>query len=616
MDIDEPSDSDSDCEDESKDDDESDDDNDDAEKEKLEVQRIEELKRQKRQQSDADEGATLFVRNVSFESCEEDLQELFEEYGIVRYAVMVRDKRTGLPNGNAFVKFATTAMATKALEEAYRGVDRKQWRVRRGDAKRHSARGGSALAKAMLTDRLESNLTLDGRKLIVMRAVSRDAVSKMATGDGQKKDSDAKASARSKDALEKANDRRNLWLANEGHIDEESSAARGVSQQDMHRRADAHKRKKTLLGNPNYFVSKTRLCVRNLPRTLDDDKDFKQLVLEHARNGLRLGLAPLAEDDTVPRRHQSSSKKDDDDDDAFDVFDPFRGGQVINDDGSDKSGKARRSSKQDKALQLEKILRTAVKVLQAKIVREKGTSKSKCFGFAEFEKHEHALASLRSLNNNPSVFGARNRPIVEFALENVNALKKLERLQESSRQHQQLSSSSSSSSTKKLTRWQKRKLRKQQDAEARERGEDPEAEREKQHELELSEAAKRRADKLKKRAEAHKERERELKHGANMSNPGIDDEALDRAAVEDDDNDDAHENDDNDAEGDDVMEFDEFAMQMKASTRKRAASSHRAASKESAKKRRRSKREREEQEEQEFDKIVANYRSRLFKDLH
>ena len=48
-----------------------------------------------------------------------------------------------------------------------------------------------------------------------------------------------------------------------------------------------------------------------------------------------------------------------------------------------------------------------------------GQPKSKRYGFVEFEKHEHALGALRSLNNNPAVFGANRRPMIEFALDDA-----------------------------------------------------------------------------------------------------------------------------------------------------------------------------------------------------
>lgn len=33
-----------------------------------------------------------------------------------------------------------------------------------------------------------------------------------------------------------------------------------------------------------------------------------------------------------------------------------------------------------------------------------GTGKSKGFGFVTFTEHEHALAALRTINNNPAIF--------------------------------------------------------------------------------------------------------------------------------------------------------------------------------------------------------------------
>ena len=60
-----------------------------------------------------------------------------------------------------------------------------------------------------------------------------------------------------------------------------------------------------------------------------------------------------------------------------------------------------------------------------KDVNKDGTlGKSKGFGFVSFSRHEHALKALRKLNNNPKIFKADRRPIVEFAIENLSALKK------------------------------------------------------------------------------------------------------------------------------------------------------------------------------------------------
>ena len=57
-----------------------------------------------------------------------------------------------------------------------------------------------------------------------------------------------------------------------------------------------------------------------------------------------------------------------------------------------------------------------------------GKPRSRGIGFVEFEEHEHALAALRTLNNNPEIFGKARRPIVEFAVEDARQVRKLERV--------------------------------------------------------------------------------------------------------------------------------------------------------------------------------------------
>ncbi|XP_054740041.1 RNA-binding protein 28 [Anastrepha obliqua] len=52
-----------------------------------------------------------------------------------------------------------------------------------------------------------------------------------------------------------------------------------------------------------------------------------------------------------------------------------------------------------------------------KITPEHPQGKSKGFGFMSFSTHQEALAALRKLNNNPSVFGNQHRPIVAFSIE-------------------------------------------------------------------------------------------------------------------------------------------------------------------------------------------------------
>ena len=102
------------------DDDDDDDDDDDVESENEDKDhgRKPTLQARKPKQStDVKEGKTLFIRNVSFDSTEEALQELFEQFGDIEYCKLVVDKRTGHSKGMAFVKFKTTESSEQCLQE-------------------------------------------------------------------------------------------------------------------------------------------------------------------------------------------------------------------------------------------------------------------------------------------------------------------------------------------------------------------------------------------------------------------------------------------------------------------------------------------------------------------
>lgn len=52
-----------------------------------------------------------------------------------------------------------------------------------------------------------------------------------------------------------------------------------------------------------------------------------------------------------------------------------------------------------------------------------GKKYSRDVAIVEFAEHQHAIVALRVLNNNPETFGPEHRPIVEFAVDQVQALK-------------------------------------------------------------------------------------------------------------------------------------------------------------------------------------------------
>ncbi|MCP9261295.1 RNA-binding protein 28 [Dirofilaria immitis] len=69
------------------------------------------------------------------------------------------------------------------------------------------------------------------------------------------------------------------------------------------------------------------------------------------------------------------------------------------------------------------------KITECRIWRDKSkldASKealSRGFGFVNFSSHQDALSAMRHLNNNPDIFTKEKRPIVEFSIENLVALR-------------------------------------------------------------------------------------------------------------------------------------------------------------------------------------------------
>ena len=59
----------------------------------------------------------LFVGNLSWNLGQEELQEIFAEFGEVEEAVIINDRETGRSRGFAFVTFANDEDAAKAIAE-------------------------------------------------------------------------------------------------------------------------------------------------------------------------------------------------------------------------------------------------------------------------------------------------------------------------------------------------------------------------------------------------------------------------------------------------------------------------------------------------------------------
>ncbi|KAL4452269.1 hypothetical protein ABPG75_007931 [Micractinium tetrahymenae] len=160
-------------------------------------------------------------------------------------------------------------------------------------------------------------------------------------------------------AGEKGERSQRLALAKEGQIAEGSPAWEDMSAGDRAKRKRAAEEKKLKLRSPNFVVSDTRLSVRNIPPSWTE-KQLKACFIQAVK---------------------------------------------------------------ERAKKAQPVIKQAKILLDEERTGADGAPHSKGIGFVEFSEHEHALCALRQLNNNPQAFTKDKRPIVEFALENVKALK-------------------------------------------------------------------------------------------------------------------------------------------------------------------------------------------------
>ena len=312
-------------------------------------------------------GASVFLRDVPTEVTKQEVYERMRAFGAVRSCRLVVDKATGRPKGTAFVDFHEPRSAAAAVAAAEKEEG-----------------GGVKLA---------------GRRLAVALAVSASEAASLA----EKRSKESLVGGRAK--RDGPRDNRNLYLASEGQVHEEGPAARGVSQTDIQKRRRAKEEQAMKLKNPNFFISKTRLQVRNVPPEMDQ-KQLKRVFFDAVKQRA-----------TRANPRVTHAKL---------LFDPTR---------PDENGKPR----------------------------------SRGIGFVEFAEHEHALAALRALNNNPTTFTSQRRPIVEFAVEDARAVRKLERRREGLDKAQRErdaekaargeAAADDPAGTKKKTRGQKRRER-------------------------------------------------------------------------------------------------------------------------------------------------------------
>ncbi len=86
----------------------------------------------------------LYVGNLSFQSTEEDLRELFEAHGTVESVAIITDRDTGRARGFGFVEMSTAEEAQAAIRALDgKSMDGRQIKVNEAQAKSRDGGGGS-----------------------------------------------------------------------------------------------------------------------------------------------------------------------------------------------------------------------------------------------------------------------------------------------------------------------------------------------------------------------------------------------------------------------------------------------------------------------------------------
>ncbi|KAG0312435.1 RNA recognition motif-containing protein [Linnemannia gamsii] len=327
----------------------------------LDLEEAKEKEQTKMVLPDPSEGTTLFIRNLDFEATKDDLFELFRHWGKLRYCRVTMDHDTGRSRGTGFVCYFNKGAADNCMAEAEKVAAIVNPIQAENDKKKKNNFVKHTILQPDLPEELAVKFTLNGRVLNVVRAVDKKSAVTLLEAGQQKRERE---------------DRRNLYLMREGVIFPDSPAAKSILPGELAKRQASFSARRALLArNPSLYISKTRLSIRNLPIKMDE-KDLRKLgvqAIQKFKNEVKDGK----------RGHLSTDEMA---------------------EGWDKR----------------------VFVKQAKIVRSKdrvdGDTKqlrSKGYGFLEYSTHAHALAGLRWLNNNPSLFGEKKCLIVEFSVENV-----------------------------------------------------------------------------------------------------------------------------------------------------------------------------------------------------
>lgn len=310
----------------------------------------------------------LFLKGVPLDATEEELLSFLQtHFGKVKRVLLVKSKITQRLSGTGFVHCGTAGLADAIFTHAQKNArevaagSREDLKEKTAGMSHHQAKRLQHKLWADTTVAQDPFLYFRESKITVHRPLKRSEAQETLSAAEKKKKKRTKVAA---------DDPRHLYLLQEGLITEDSPAAKDLPIQYLRAIWKAYEARKAQLQNTNYFVSKNRLSVRNLPRHLTEN-DVRRIFAKYARRYLD--------------KHPEDLDKE-----KWGKYGPIKNVKLV----LDPDGQA------------------------------------KGYGFIEFANHNVALACLRYINNNPTLFGDRRRLIVSFAVENIMALQKLKQRKE------------------------------------------------------------------------------------------------------------------------------------------------------------------------------------------
>lgn len=317
---------------------------------------------------------TLFLRNIPFDATRHDIFELFREFGRIQAVYLVKDPKSGVFRGTAFVRFEHEKGAVAALELSG-GSNKDQ-----NDTTFVSSKN---IAVGLGQDASMNSFTLNGRPILMDLAVDRTTASSLAV----QRDEDGKPIKKMV-----GKDRRNLYLKNEGRVSSSADGAGAASAGAKHggvwedlppadrsKRERAFADKSTKLRSPLFFINPTRISIRNLGKHVNEAA-LKKLAFRALQTGLEQKL--VTPKDAVAHWRAAGD---------------LAHSEVM-----------RRAT--DINLAVPPVDEKNVKLSIPSVFVDRAVTEgqkaadapSKGFGFVEFTHHAHALAALRQLNNNPA----------------------------------------------------------------------------------------------------------------------------------------------------------------------------------------------------------------------